>query len=95
MEDGHSSYVAFLNCRACLRPYPLRMSRSLTKFQELPDDCTCNGEGLAPVSSVPRVGGLPELVRTMVEVSMILVSVNTFSRLVLSCIAARRQTLSS
>ena len=22
-EDGHGSYVAFLNCRACLRPYPL------------------------------------------------------------------------
>ena len=38
------------------------MRRNLTKFQELPDDCTCNGEGLAPVSSVPRVGGLPELV---------------------------------
>jgi rubredoxin len=38
------------------------MRRSLTKFQELPDDCTCNGEGLTAVSSVPRVGGLPELV---------------------------------
>ena len=59
---GRGPYVAFLNCRACLRPYPLGMSRSLTKFQELPDDCTCNGEGLAPVSSVPRIGGLPELV---------------------------------
>lgn len=38
------------------------MRRSLTNFQELPDDCTCNGEGLAPVGSVPRIGGLPELV---------------------------------
>ena len=38
------------------------MSRNVTKFQELPEDCTCNGEGLAPVNSVPRVGGLPELV---------------------------------
>ena len=32
------------------------------KFQNLPEDCTCLGEGLAPVGSVPRVGALPELV---------------------------------
>ena len=31
-------------------------------FRELPDDCTCDGEGLTPVSSVPRVGAMPELV---------------------------------
>jgi hypothetical protein len=32
------------------------------KFQNLPEDCTCGGEGLAPVSAVPRVGALPELI---------------------------------
>ena len=32
------------------------------KFQNLPEDCTCSGEGLAPVGSVPRVGALPELI---------------------------------
>jgi rubredoxin len=32
------------------------------KFQNLPEDCTCGGEGLAPVASVPRFGSLPELV---------------------------------
>ena len=34
----------------------------VTKFQNLPEDCTCLGEGLAPVNRVPRVGALPELV---------------------------------
>ena len=31
-------------------------------FPDLPEDCTCGGEGLAPVSSVPRVGAMPELI---------------------------------
>jgi hypothetical protein len=31
-------------------------------FQNLPDDCTCLGEGPAPVSTIPRVGAMPELV---------------------------------
>ena len=31
-------------------------------FRDLPEDCTCDGEGLAPVSRVPRVGAMPELV---------------------------------
>jgi hypothetical protein len=31
-------------------------------FHDLPADCTCLGEGPAPVSSVPRVGSMPELV---------------------------------
>jgi len=30
--------------------------------QRRPADCTCNGEGLEPVSRVPRVGSMPELV---------------------------------
>jgi len=60
ISHGRGSYVTFLNCRACLRLYPFGMRRSLNKFQELPDDCTCDGEGLAPVSSVPRIGGFPE-----------------------------------
>ena len=38
------------------------MSRDLPKFHELLDDCTCLGEGLAPVKRVPRVGAMPELV---------------------------------
>jgi rubredoxin len=38
------------------------MSRDLPKFHELPEDCTCLGEGLAPVKRVPRVGAMPELV---------------------------------
>lgn len=38
------------------------MSRVLPKFRELPDDCTCLGEGLAPVRRVPRVGAMPELI---------------------------------
>ncbi len=62
ISNSRGSYVTFLNCRACLRLYPFGMRRSLNKFQELPDDCTCDGEGPAPVSSVPRIGGLPELV---------------------------------
>ena len=32
------------------------------KFRDLPDDCTCLGEGPAPVSSMPRFGGMLELV---------------------------------
>jgi rubredoxin len=32
------------------------------KFQNLPEDCSCLGEGLTPVSRVPRVGAMPELV---------------------------------
>jgi len=32
------------------------------KFNHLPEDCTCLGEGLSPVSRVPRVGAMPELV---------------------------------
>jgi hypothetical protein len=31
-------------------------------FHDLPADCTCLGEGPAPVSSIPRVGSMPELV---------------------------------
>lgn len=38
------------------------MSGDLPRFQELPDDCTCLGEGPAPVSRVPRVGAMPELI---------------------------------
>ena len=38
------------------------MSRGLLKFHELPEDCTCLGEGLAPVKRVPRIGAMPELV---------------------------------
>ncbi len=30
--------------------------------QPRPADCTCNGDGLEPVSRVPRVGSMPELV---------------------------------
>jgi len=30
--------------------------------QQRPADCTCNGDSLEPVSSVPRVGSMPELV---------------------------------
>jgi len=29
--------------------------------QQRPPDCTCGGEGLQLVSSVPRVGAMPEL----------------------------------
>ena len=58
---GHGSYVSFPEL-SCLPQAVIFWREGLTKFQELPDDCTCNGEGLAPVSSVPRVGGLPELV---------------------------------
>jgi hypothetical protein len=29
--------------------------------QQRPPDCTCDGEGLVLVSSVPRVGAMPEL----------------------------------
>jgi hypothetical protein len=29
--------------------------------EQRPPDCTCDGEGLLPVSRVPRVGVLPEL----------------------------------
>lgn len=32
------------------------------KFHELPEDCSCLGEGPAPVSRVPRLGAMPELV---------------------------------
>ena len=32
------------------------------RFQNLPEDCSCQGEGLVPVGNVPRVGPLPELV---------------------------------
>jgi len=38
------------------------MGRDLPKFRELPDDCTCLGEGPAPVSRVPRLGAMLELV---------------------------------
>ena len=31
------------------------------RFHHLPEDCSCLGEGLAPISSVPRVGAMPEL----------------------------------
>ena len=31
-------------------------------FRDLPEDCTCNGEGPAPVGRVPRVGAMAELV---------------------------------
>jgi rubredoxin len=38
------------------------MGREPPKFRELPDDCTCLGEGPAPVSRVPRFGAMPELI---------------------------------
>ena len=38
------------------------MGRDLPKFHDLPEDCTCLGEGPAPVSRVPRVGAMLELV---------------------------------
>ena len=31
-------------------------------MQQRPENCTCDGEGLEPVSRVPRVGSMPELV---------------------------------
>ena len=31
-------------------------------YPQRPPDCTCDGEGLEPVGSVPRVGAMPELV---------------------------------
>ena len=38
------------------------MIRESPKFRELPEDCTCLGEGPAPVGRVPRFGAMPELV---------------------------------
>jgi rubredoxin len=38
------------------------MSRVLPKFRELPDDCTCLGEGPVPVSRVPSLGAMRELI---------------------------------
>ncbi len=38
------------------------MSRVLPKFRELPDECTCLGEGPMPSNRLPRVGAMPELV---------------------------------
>ena len=32
------------------------------KFENLPEECSCLGEGPVPVNRVPRVGALPELV---------------------------------
>jgi hypothetical protein len=32
------------------------------KFHNQPEDCTCLGEGPVPVSSIPRVGAMPELI---------------------------------
>jgi hypothetical protein len=34
----------------------------VVKFLNLPEDCTCLGEGPAPVSRVPRVGAMSELI---------------------------------
>ncbi len=38
------------------------MRQDSPKFQELPENCTCGGEGLAAVSRVPGIGAIPELV---------------------------------
>jgi rubredoxin len=38
------------------------MTSDSPKFRELPDDCSCLGEGPAPVRSVPRFGAMPELI---------------------------------
>jgi rubredoxin len=38
------------------------MNSGHPKFHDLPDDCSCLGEGPAPVSRVPRVGAMPELI---------------------------------
>jgi hypothetical protein len=40
----------------------IKFGRMGIAFQQLPPDCTCEGEGLAPVSRIPRVGAMPELV---------------------------------
>ncbi|HTT47577.1 MAG TPA: hypothetical protein VMG39_06175 [Pseudolabrys sp.] len=32
------------------------------KFQNLPEDCACLGEGPVAVGRVPRLGAMPELV---------------------------------
>ena len=32
------------------------------KFHNLPEDCSCLGEGPVPVRRVPRLGAMPELV---------------------------------
>jgi hypothetical protein len=32
------------------------------ELHQRPANCTCDGEGLEPVSRVPRVGAMPELV---------------------------------
>ena len=50
------------NCLFCIAPYHSCMCRESPKFRELPDDCTCLGEGPAPVGRVPRFGAMPELV---------------------------------
>ena len=38
------------------------MGRDAPKFNDLPEDCTCLDEGPAPVSRVPRVDAMRELV---------------------------------
>jgi hypothetical protein len=38
------------------------MNQDLPKFRDLPRDCGCGGEGMAPVNRVPGIGAIPELV---------------------------------
>ena len=42
--------------------YPFGMNQDLPKFRDLPYDCSCGGEGMAPVSRVPGIGAIPELI---------------------------------
>ena len=45
----------------CLTCFATLLAMAI-RFHHLPEDCSCLGEGLAPISSVPRVGAMPELV---------------------------------
>jgi hypothetical protein len=47
----------------CPSPYVRHMSNGIPpKFKELPEECTCLGEGPTPVRIVPAVGAMPKLV---------------------------------
>ena len=49
-------------CRPRFGSYPFGMNQDLPKFRDLPYDCSCGGEGMAPVSRVPGIGAIPELI---------------------------------
>ena len=50
------------NCRPHFGSYAFGMNQDLPKFRDLPYDCSCGGEGMAPVSRVPGIGAIPELI---------------------------------